>query len=274
MSSPTIMLTNDDGIDSVGFQRLYDELDQLGDVVAVAPAVNRSAVGRSIESEVRIEAHPLGYAVHGTPSACAVVGATGLDIDPDMVVSGINKGANLGSAMLGRSGTVGAAIEAAYLGLPAIAVSMYVPFERIQGAFYDYRPEPHEYDVAAMTARFLVDRAQTTGMFERFDYLNVNTPLTDDIDTPELRVTRPADGYFTVAEGDGDEMTLRDRQFELLYTGDVGGDTHTDRGALAERAISISPLALPHHDIGPEDREAVASLLTDGEEVPFLLRSD
>lgn len=274
MRSPTIMLTNDDGIDSVGFKRLYDELEELGDVIAVAPASNRSAVGRSIDAEVTLEEHPLGFAVHGTPSASVVAGATGLDIEPDIVVSGINKGANLGSAMLGRSGTVAAAVEAAYLGLPAIAVSMYVPFERIQGEFYDYRPEPEEFDVAANISRYLVERTMETDVFDRFDYLNVNTPISDDIDSPSLRITRPADGYFTIAEGDGERLTLKDRQFELLYAGEVGGDPLTDRGALSENAISVSPLVVPHHEISTEDREIVASMFDADDAEAALLRSD
>lgn len=261
MSGLTIMLTNDDGIDSVGFQRLYDGLEPLGEVVAVAPSSNRSAVGRSIDSTVTVEEHELGYAVDGTPSACVVTGLTAIDIDPDIVVSGINLGANLGAAMLGRSGTVAAAIEAAYLGLPAVAVSMYVPFERIQGEFYDYRPDPEMYDVGVSTARYLLDRGLGEDTFEQVDYLNVNVPMRDDLERSALRVTRPAEGYFTVAEDDGDWFSLRDRQFELLYAGEVGEDGHTDRGALAEGAISISPLHVPHHDVGSDVRASMASSL-------------
>lgn len=261
MSGPTILLTNDDGIDSPGFRRLYDTLEEHGEVVAVAPSTNRSAVGRSIDSTVTVDEHELGYSVDGSPSACVVTGVTALGIDPDLVVSGINLGANLGAAMLGRSGTVGAAIEAAYLGRPAIAVSMYVPFERIQGEFFEYRPDPESYDVGVHTVATLIERAGFAGAFDHADYLNVNVPMREDLERPELRVTRPADGYFTVAEDEGDRFSLRDRQFELLYAGEVGEDGLTDRGALAEGAISVSPLIVPHHDVGEDVRSSIGASL-------------
>lgn len=244
MSGPTILLTNDDGIDSVGFQRVYDALADLGDVVAVAPARNRSAVGRAIEPDAKIHEHPLGYAIEGTPAACVVAGVTALDLEVDLVVSGINKGANLGTPILTRSGTIGAAIEAAYMGIPAIAASMYIPFERIEGDFYDHRSAPEEFDVAARATRFLVDRL-LDGALDGADYFNLNAPSTDEVTTERIRATLPAIGYYTVAERDGDSLSLRDRQFELLYTDGIDHEPQSDRAAIAAGEISVSPLVLP-----------------------------
>lgn len=259
MSEPVILATNDDGIDSAGFRRLVEALEPVGDVVGVAPAGNRSAVGRSIDAEVSVEEHPLGYVVEGTPASCVVSGITALGVDPDIVLSGINKGANLGAAILGRSGTVAAAIEAAYLGVPAIAVSMYIPFERIEGEFHDYRADPVQFAYAARSAAALTRGWLDGDAFDHIDYLSVNTPMADGADRPRTRITSPAGGYLTTAEAEGDRLVLRDRQFELLYTGDIDSGAETDRAAIADGDISVSPLRLPNQSIGTNEREAMAA---------------
>lgn len=266
MGEATIVVTNDDGIESHGLRRLVAALEPLGEVVAVAPAANQSAVGRSIEARATVESHPLGYAVHGSPATCVVAAATGLDLEPALVVSGVNKGANLGGPMLGRSGTVGAAVEAAYLGYPAIAVSTYVPFERLQGAFHEFTPDPAEYAPAASVAGHLAERLLEGVPLDGADYLNVNAPLAADLVEPVVHVTAPADGYHTVADRDGDQLSLRDRQFELIHTGDLDPSHDTDRGALAAGQISVSPLCLPEQVPTPERRSAIARGLFD--EVP------
>lgn len=258
MAEPVILLTNDDGIDSVGFRRLYEELADVGDVTAVAPAANRSAVGRSIDPQVGISDHELGYAIEGTPAACVVCGLTALDIEPDLVVSGINKGANLGEAVLGRSGTVAAAIEAAYMNVPAIAVSMYIPFDRIEGDFHGYTTEPKEFDAAAATTRRLVELADGGRLFDIADYFNVNAPISTELAEPTIRVTRPAPGYHTEASRDGDALLVRDRQFERIYSGEFDMSPETDRGTVATGRISVSPLTLPSQGVSDSDLTALA----------------
>lgn len=256
MGDPTIVVTNDDGIDSVGFRRLHDALAPLGTVVAVAPASDQSAVGRSIDMVSGVEEHPLGYVVEGTPAACALAAVTALELDPDLLVSGINKGANLGSAVLTRSGTVSAAIEAAYLGTPAIAVSTYIPFERIEGDFRDYEAPPDEFDLAARVTRGLV-RGLDAGLFDGVDYYNVNVPMTSAVSSPTVAVTAPAAGYNTEAELDGDRLVFRDRQFEHLYAGRVDDGLATDRGAIAADAVSVTPLRLPTRGLDGSTRTAL-----------------
>ncbi|MFP4590718.1 MAG: 5'/3'-nucleotidase SurE [Halobacteriales archaeon] len=256
MDDPTIVVTNDDGIDSAGFRRLYDALSPLGTVVAVAPVSDQSAVGRSIDMVTGIEEHPLGYVVEGTPAACALAAVSALELDPDVLVSGINKGANLGSSVLTRSGTVSAAIEAAYLGTPAIAVSTYIPFERIEGDFRDYEPSVDEFDLAARVAHGLV-RGVDAGLFDGVDYYNVNVPMTAAVSSPTVAVTAPADGYHTEAEVDGDQIVFQDRQFEHLYAGRVDDGLATDRGAIAEDAVSVTPIRLPTQGLDATERSAV-----------------
>jgi len=144
-----LLLTNDDGIDAPGIRALADALEPLGDVTVVAPATNQSAVGRGLSYgrmgpdrandgdpglgetaddpftvTIPHEDHELGYAVHGTPCDCVILGIGAFD--PDVVVSGCNAGANLGVHVLPRSGTASAAWEAASLDVPGVAVSMDV----------------------------------------------------------------------------------------------------------------------------------------------------
>lgn len=258
MSDGPIVVTNDDGIDSPGIRALVDALAPLGEVVVVAPASNQSAVGRSIEARAAIDPHPRGYAIEGSPATCVVAAATALDLDPSMVVSGINKGANLGAPMLGRSGTIGAAVEAAYLGLPSIAVSAYVPFERIQGDFHDFAPTPDEFEPAAAVAAHLAESIDSAGSADGVDYYNVNAPLAEDLRAPVVEVTTPAPGYFTTAELDDEYVELRDEQFERLHHGDLESDADTDRGALTAGHISVSPLGLPATVPDSREREAIS----------------
>lgn len=274
MADPLIVVTNDDGIDSPGLGRLAEALGDLGEVTVVAPATNQSAVGRAIDSTAKIETHPRGVAVHGSPSTCVVAATTALALDPDVVVSGINKGANLGTSILGRSGTIGAAIEAAYLGYPAIALSANVPFERIQGEFSDFSPDPAEYDPAVAVARYLVEQSLNGALPDDIDYLNVNTPLSDDLRDPRIRVTEPAGGYHTEAVRDGEQLTLRDRQFELLYTGDLATDGLNDRAVIAEGQVSVSPLRLPTQPAPSSLRSSLADQLFSDELSSTILTSD
>jgi 5'-nucleotidase len=125
------LLTNDDGIYAKGLSALYQELSKDADCLIVAPEVEQSAVGHAITlfrplmvREVKKNGHPLGYAVTGTPADCVKIGIRELSEKPvDMVISGINLGANVGINVI-YSGTVSAATEGAILGIPSMAVSL------------------------------------------------------------------------------------------------------------------------------------------------------
>lgn len=121
-----ILLTNDDGYDAIGIQTLYGALAKTHKCVIVAPDGERSAFSHSlsIHKDVSFRKTETGYAVSGTPADCVKLGILHLlPSPPDLVVSGINNGPNLGSDIM-YSGTVSAALEAAYLGFPGIAVSL------------------------------------------------------------------------------------------------------------------------------------------------------
>ena len=122
-----ILVSNDDGYLATGINALTDALEQVADVTVVAPDRNRSAASNSLTLSRPLRVSQYGeqrYKVDGTPSDCVHLAVTGLlDEEPDLVVSGINHGANLGDDTI-YSGTVAAAMEGRFLGLPTIAVSL------------------------------------------------------------------------------------------------------------------------------------------------------
>lgn len=121
-----ILITNDDGIQADGIRILYDKLHKYHDCIVIAPNGNRSACSHSlsIQCDLYYENADLGYAISGTPADCVKLGVLHLlDKAPDLVISGINNGPNLGSD-IAYSGTVSAALEASYLGVRGIAVSL------------------------------------------------------------------------------------------------------------------------------------------------------
>ncbi|AUX10261.1 5'-nucleotidase [Halalkaliarchaeum desulfuricum] len=263
-----LLLTNDDGIDAPGIRAVYDALSTEYDVTVVAPATNQSGAGGARtwwESTLEYDEHELGYAVRGTPADCVAFAFAGLDLEPSLVVSGCNDGPNIGAHILGRSGTVGAAHEAALLSVPGIAVSLYdlsdlPPTNAV--------PSVDDFAVAADVTHRLVDRWLTDGPIEGADYLNVNVPApasarnlgstiggTDRSESnwPPMRFTRPATGYdVTTVDPTDPEVTargeagieLRDRFWRSFLNLDVPDPVGTDRRAAVDGEISISPLSV------------------------------
>ena len=238
-----VLLTNDDGIDSTGIRALYDALSERANVTVVAPANDQSACGRSMSHEVDVDEHELGYALHGTPADCVVAGLAELGPDPDIVVAGCNKGANLGEYVLGRSGTIGAAVEAAFFDVPAIATSMYVPADETPWSEVDLAVE--DYAEATRVTSYLVDHALDAGVFDHAAYLNVNVPLPDGGPAP-IEITRPSKRYEMDAVRNGGYVQLKDRVWERMDPESLPDPDGTDRRAVVEGRISVSPLTAPH----------------------------
>lgn len=255
MGTPRILLTNDDGIESVGFRALYDALDEFADVTAVAPAEDKSAVGRAMSHEVDVVEHELGYAIHGTPADCTVAGLEALCPTVDMVVAGCNKGANLGAYVLGRSGTVSAAVEAAFFDVPAMAFSLYVPGGT--GDWRDKATDPADYREATDAASYLAKHALDAGVFEQADYLNVNAPMPGD-GPAEMAVTAPSTLYDMTAQHENSTIHLVDRVWERMRDGDIPDPEGTDRRAIVDGKISVSPLTAPHTTHHHESLDALA----------------
>src|SRR4030095_6054463 len=131
-----ILLTNDDGIQAPGIVAMYRELVKLGEVHVIAPETVQSATGHGITisaplltNRVTVENAFTGIAVDGRPADCVKLAVSQfLPRQPDLVVSGMNSGANVGINVI-YSGTIAAAVEAAFLGLPSIAVSLHLKAE-------------------------------------------------------------------------------------------------------------------------------------------------
>lgn len=248
MSVERVLLTNDDGIDAAGLRALYDALSADYDVVAVAPTSDRSSTGRTLSDAVELADHELGYAVDGTPVDCVVAGLDALVPDADLVVAGCNEGANLGAYTLGRSGTVSAAVEAAFFDVPAVATSMYVPGDE---DWWKRELKPAEFANASRATRYLVREATASGAFDRIDYLNVNAPIADpdgESDRPApMRVTTPSPWYGMEAAHNGNgRVTFSDPIWGKINDNDVPDPVGTDRRAVIDGEVSVSPLSVPH----------------------------
>ncbi|WP_290811972.1 5'/3'-nucleotidase SurE [Halovivax sp.] len=259
-AEPEICLTNDDGIDAPGIAALDGALGSVGSTTVVAPRENRSAVGRSLSygragggDEVELSVsfadgtftcpvphadHERGIAVDGTPCDCAIVGVNALKPTPDLLVSGCNSGANLGAFVFARSGTVSAAMEAAFLGTPAIAVSM-------DTLGYERELTPADFERAGRIAAALTEAVVETDLPKRVDYLNVNVPRPDR-ELAGVAVTRPTEVYEM-------DAAYRDGRFELtnvlwrdMAAGEIPDPPGTDRRALLEGKVSVSPLSAPY----------------------------
>ncbi len=163
---PRILVTNDDGYFSPGIQALAESLKPLGDVVVVAPQTEASAVGHALtlRRPLRLEHVTSGiYAVDGTPTDCINIAiAEVLKGSPDLVVSGINKGLNIGDDVT-YSGTVAGALEAALLGFQAIAVSL------------EFTTGPWDFSAAAASAAALSQALLARPLPVR-SFLNINVP--------------------------------------------------------------------------------------------------
>lgn len=244
MAGPEILLTNDDGIDATGLRVLADALSEVGTVTVVAPANDQSAVGRTLSRSVTVDERELGYALDGTPADCVIAGLDALAPETDLVVAGCNQGANLGAYNLGRSGTVSAAVEATFFDTPAISMSLYIPVAS-DTTYESVDVSSEAYAQATRSARFLADHAIDAGVFDQADYLNVNTPVPEQA-TGEMAVTRPSRVHMMDAVRDGDHVELQEGIWELMATGDIPDDEGTDRRAVVDGHVSVSPLTAPH----------------------------
>ena len=255
-----LLLTNDDGIGSPGLAALYEALSAIATVTVVAPAADQSGVGRTrsdlsfeLDNRITIDDHEWGYVVDGTPADCVAVGLRHIpEADEiDLVVSGANDGPNVGSYILGHSGTVGAAVEAAFLGTPAVAVSGYD-----RETYFPEDNDERSFEPIAAATRALIGLLDDRSLFDgEIDYLNVNVPTGP---AERVVVTRPLADYDTVVvpaeDGEGEA-------FESNYwaTHSVEGEGFpigferyaddypdwSDRAAVVDGAISLTPLGTP-----------------------------
>ncbi|MGA1875065.1 MAG: 5'/3'-nucleotidase SurE [bacterium] len=237
-----ILLTNDDGIESEGLYALYQELQDTAEVTVVAPKGERSAFGHAItlSDPLRVElvqkgGQLYGHAVSGTPVDCVKLGVgVILKSQPDLVISGINWGLNTGVHIF-YSGTVSAALEAAILGIPAIAVSL----APIGPPVYT-----HTAQFIKKLASLVLRRNLPPGTL-----LNVNMPPPELDDAPEVAITRQAN--CCLKDNFQERIDPRNRTYYWLDSEEIhiveGGDGEHMEGdieAVQKGKISITPIRL------------------------------
>jgi 5'-nucleotidase len=241
-----ILLTNDDGISAPGLQAMRRELVGLEgvEIDVIAPDGNRSATARSITTrsplsveEVTFDDGHKGYATDGTPVDCVRFAELGLvGGRPDLIVSGINHGANLGDDIT-YSGTVAAALEGIVLGIPAVALS-----QQSSGGGMGYVSGRFEFELAAAFAARLVARLLTEPMPEA-TLINVNCPAGEPRGVEVTRLGKRIYNDELKLIGDDGER----RRYEI-YGWQPGYEEidGTDLYAIAEGRISVTPI---HFDL-------------------------
>ena len=234
----SIIVTNDDGYDAPGILALADAMGALGGVQVCAPAVNQSASGHKItlSQNITVSRTTVGegfpaLAVGGSPADCIALSLLGLvDSSPDIVVSGINRGENMGQDLT-YSGTVSAALEAAIHGIPAVAFSL----ARRDAELIE------DYCVAAQVALPIVQMVLQQGL-PPFTILNVNVPPVDRMDELRgIRLTRQGvriyrDCLVEVAEG----VVRVGGEPPTANTDEIG----TDVWAVHRDYVSVTPVHL------------------------------
>jgi len=240
-----ILLSNDDGYQARGLNLLAQGLADIAQIVVVAPDRNRSGASNSLtlETPLRVEQVAANvYYVNGTPTDCVHVAITGLlDHEPDMVISGINHGANLGDDVL-YSGTVAAAMEGRFLGLPALAVSLVLD----QGQYFAS---------ALSVVRRMLEHIQREPL-PRDTILNINVPDLPEDKIQGIRSTRL--GFRHKSEP---VVKAFDPKGNPVYWVGPAGPSQdaglgTDFHAIANNYVSVTPIKIDLTDHSGVDRLA------------------
>ena len=240
-----ILISNDDGVHALGLKILFNEIKKIADCWVVAPLQEKSTTGHSltIHKPLRmIELEKNVYGVSGSPADCINLGLKQvLKKKPDFVISGINRGANLGQDIY-YSGTVSAAREACIHNVPSIAVSLAVDFSKSKPeAQYNYRA------AARMTVKLI--RSLKAGDIPEHSLLNLNVP---DLPFAKIKGLRPARMGFR--HYDGDVVRRLDHRGKFYYW--LGGhyrgfrkDENTDCHIVDQGFASLTPLKLDATDL-------------------------
>jgi 5'-nucleotidase len=224
-----ILVTNDDGVRSEGIHALARALARVGEVTIVAPNVEASAIGHALTLRRPLRVEPLEgrvYEVDGTPTDCVNIAiAKLLQGTPDLIVSGINKGYNLGDDVT-YSGTVAGAMEGALLGIPSVAVSL----ERTR--------EPYDFAPAATAALHVSEAMLQRGLPPR-TFVNVNVPAG----RPKgYRITVQARrNHVTVVD---ERVDPRGQRYYWIEEGQNDWEPHdrSDYQAVKDGFVSVTPL--------------------------------
>ena len=235
MSKPKILITNDDGISSQGIYALWEAMDEIGETFIVAPSTEKSASSHSITLSDPIRVRLLerkngfmGWSVGGTPVDCVKIAIQSLMPDrPDILISGINQGANLGNNII-YSGTVSAANEGTILGIPSIAISLT-----------SFNTDNYEgvKIFAKKIVRHIIDQSLPKDIL-----LNVNVPYCNYKDIKGIKVTRQGTQYFV--DQFEERTDPRNSKYYWIKGKMIDEDQSIDYDgkAINENYVSITPI--------------------------------
>ena len=242
-----ILVSNDDGYQSRGIQILAEALSELADVIVVAPDQDRSAASHSLTLTRPLWVNKISeniYSIDGTPTDCVHLAITGIlkDCQPDMVISGINHGENLGDDVL-YSGTVAAAIEGRFLGFPALAVSALTS-------------SPKCLETAAIVTQKIVKSLVAGPLSQVLSpdvVLNMNVPDCSGQDLRGIQSTRLGNRHLSEPA-----IVAKDPRDRTIYwVGSQGQEQDAGEGtdffAVANNFVSMTPLHVDmtrHQDVG------------------------
>ena len=243
---PTILVINDDGINSIGLSILAKQLKKLGDVIIVTPGDERSGVGKAISiGQVKISETSFGdgtkaYATTGTPADSFLLAVNKImKRMPDLLVSGINIGPNLGIDDVLTSGTVGAAFEAAIHNVPAIAVS-YCISEITDKSLEKNKVSVTDLELAASLGYKAAKHVIEEGMPPDVDIISINVP--EKADCKNVKLTSLCyDGYGDIHTKVKNGYRIKSWALRHYPDGDPGTDLHAIKNG---NCVSVTPIKL------------------------------
>lgn len=243
---PTILVINDDGINSIGLLKLVKQLKKLGELIIVTPSDEKSGIGKAISiGEISVASTPFSdgihaYATTGTPADSFLIAVNKImKRMPDLLVSGINIGPNLGIDDLLTSGTIGATFEAAIHNVPAIAVSYCV--SRISSKIFDKnKVSTSDLEVAATlaykTSKYVLDN----GMPSDVDIISINVPENANVERIAL-TNLCYDGYNDIHTEIKNGYKIKSWALRHYPDGHPGTDLHAIKKG---NYVSITPIKL------------------------------
>jgi 5'-nucleotidase len=233
MTNPLILIPNDDGVYAPGIRALFDAVQSLGQGVIVAPEQDKSAVSHSLTMNRPLRVRALEkniYTLDGTPTDCVTLAINKvLPAKPDLIVSGINPGGNLGDD-ISYSGTVSAAIEGTMYDIPSLAVSLA-------------GTAPFDFEVAAAVAWKLASMALSFGLPEN-TLLNINVPARSAAEIRGVRFTRQGRRVYKNAIQETFDPWQRKHYWIGGGTVHWSGGDNTDELAVRSGYISVTPVQL------------------------------
>ncbi len=245
-TKPKIFITNDDSIASPGLWAAIEALDPLGELIIVAPKEQQTSMGRAFpryydcKIEEREHVHKgktyICYSINGSPAQAVAYGILKVVGElPNLVVSGINYGENIGSGVT-ISGTVGAALEGSTFGVPALAVSLEVPAKHHLSLNKDV-----DFSTSAWFTAFFAKKALAMSFPPDVDVLKIEVPENATPATPWVVTRQSRRRYYTYKEGPSND----DGPDYRAEPGEYGAETRTDVQVLVhEHKVSVTPLSI------------------------------